>query len=545
MRIALLHGWELTGSGSNEYNRYLAGALARAGHEVHVLCREPHPDRVDGVRRAIAWSADRRGELLFERPSDLDLTVHQLPHGPVRGVFVTDKQREGNVKAFASMSDAEIEEYLALAEGAMRSVLTAHPVDVLHANHVVPQPTLAHRVCGPLGIPVVIYPHGIAIEYTVRLDPRFERMAGEAIAEARRLIIGSREVQGRLLELYPDQADDIRRKTDIIGVGVDTSLFTPVRRADRIESIETLAAKNPGGGKTPDLVAALHERLDVGDLDAIGSLRDAYARAHPDVDAASRLRQLPWADGRVLLFVGALTVGKGLQSVIAALPQVLAQHPDAHLVVVGSGRYREALEAFVHAIATSNGALLDRIVERGNDLDETHLTGAWPDVQRYLADPEHRSVMLGTGTDFARHVHFVGRMNHDLLQHLFPCADLAVFPSIVPEAYPLVLMESLSNGVLPAASDFSGFREGLDLLVPFLGAETVDSMRLPTDDDTRVAGIADRLVASLGEESDRTDALRRIAVEQYDWTRRAEEMVDGYARAISDAPTSSSVAAGG
>ncbi len=89
MRIALLHGWELTGSGSNEYNRYLAHALAQAGHEVHVLCREPHPEQVDGVRRAIAWDAAGQQETLFERESAEDLTIHQLPLGPVRGVFVT------------------------------------------------------------------------------------------------------------------------------------------------------------------------------------------------------------------------------------------------------------------------------------------------------------------------------------------------------------------------------------------------------------------------------------------------------------------------
>ena len=37
MRIGLYHGYELTGSGSNEYTRYLAAALARDGHAVCVI----------------------------------------------------------------------------------------------------------------------------------------------------------------------------------------------------------------------------------------------------------------------------------------------------------------------------------------------------------------------------------------------------------------------------------------------------------------------------------------------------------------------------
>ena len=40
MRIGLYHGYELTGSGSNEYTRYLARSLLGAGHEVHTICRD-------------------------------------------------------------------------------------------------------------------------------------------------------------------------------------------------------------------------------------------------------------------------------------------------------------------------------------------------------------------------------------------------------------------------------------------------------------------------------------------------------------------------
>ena len=101
MRIALFHGWELTGSGSNEYNRYLAWALACQGHEVHVLCREPKPEAIDFIQAAFAWSPEGP-KALFDRSVEGvkgSVRLHQLPHAEVRPVFVTDKQREGNVKA--------------------------------------------------------------------------------------------------------------------------------------------------------------------------------------------------------------------------------------------------------------------------------------------------------------------------------------------------------------------------------------------------------------------------------------------------------------
>ena len=130
---------------------------------------------------------------------------------------------------------------------------------------------------------------------------------------------------------------------------------------------------------------------------------------------------------------------------------------------------------------------------------------------------------LQAGTEFGDHIHFLGRLNHGLLRHIFPCADIAIFPSIIPEAYPLVLMESLSAGVLPAASNFSGFAEGLDQLYPFLEKSLVDQLRLPVDEQHRVAGIALRISKLIEQQQDRSDELRAIAVSHYDWKIRADK----------------------
>ncbi|MDQ1246376.1 MAG: hypothetical protein QG597_744 [Actinomycetota bacterium] len=532
MRIGLFHGYELTGSGSNEYTRYLARALAEQGHEVHVLCREPKPEAA-GVDAAIAWDASGAPTPLFGTPGGVGtVTLHRLPHADIRPVYVTDKQREGNVKAYPDLTDEELHEVREVAHGAVRGVLRAYPVDVLHANHLVLQPTIAADVCESLGIPYVIYPHGSDIEYTIRNDERYLVLAGEALATSAGLITGSSEMVQRVSALYPQQREWIEANHEVVGVGVDVDLFTRVPVAERSASIAALVATGPGGGKTADQVAQFHRQLDAGDLSTIRETAAAYARELPDDGAAAALTGIPWQEGKVLLFVGALTGGKGLQSVIAALPAVLTQVPATHLVIVGSGTFREVLEAMVHAIATGNEALLDELVRHGNDFEDTPTSGAWPDVATYLADAENRRKVLTAGPGFAGHVHFIGRMGHDRLQHLFPCADLAVFPSIVPEAYPLVLMESLASGVLPCASDTTGLGEGLTLLEPHLGSEVVQRLRLPMDDSVRVAAIAERLTSLLTDPdlADLGGQLRQIAVTEYDWPVRAAQMVAAYER---------------
>ncbi|TXH43107.1 MAG: glycosyltransferase [Actinobacteria bacterium] len=532
MRLALFHGYELAGSGSNEYTRYLARALADAGHEVHVLCREPGPGALAGVvDAAVAWEAAGGQRAIFGVPGGAGtVTVHQLPHASVRPVYVTDKQRPGNVKAFTDLTDDELAEVRSVATAAVGDVLAAYPVDLVHANHLVLQPTIAADACARLGIPFVIYPHGSDIEYTVRLDERYLALARVALADCAGIITGSREMIERLVELDPDAAAAIRAKTAVVGVGVDVSLFAPVAPADRSASVQSFAATEPGGGKTQGLSAELGARLDDGELAAVLDYREAYAHELPDDDVAQRMTSLPWGRGRMALFVGALTVGKGLQSVIAAWPRVLQQVPDAHLVIVGSGSYREVLEGLVHAIAAGDAKLLDALVESGNDLDGTHASGPWLDVEAYLATPAGRAAALGAGPEFAHHIHFTGRLDHSRLDKLFPCADLAIFPSVLPEAYPLVLMESMASGVLPAASDLTGLGEGLDLLEPHLGIDVVQRLRLPMDPQVRVAAIAERVAALLADDDVRglTDELRRIAVAEYDWSVRAAQMTAAY-----------------
>jgi len=469
VRIALYHGYELTGSGSNEYCRYLSRALARLGHEVHVLCREPHPERLEALP---------------------NLTIHRLPDGDVRPVYLTDKQRDGNVKAFHALSDAELDAYHELNVNAVGRILNQHPVDILHANHLVYQPCVAAE----LDVPYVVFPHGSSI------DERLWQLAVHVLKKARGLITGRHEMTKRTALLYPGESF----VAELVPVGVDTALFAPQGR----DSWRVLGGPYEGKGGNEEMLA----RLDHGDFGAVTEYRDNYDRKLPDKDLAKKLAAIPWEKNRTLLFVGALTAGKGLHNLIAALPHV----PDTRLIIVGSGGYREVLEALVHAITTNNQPLFDHLAQHGFTLDDSDLTGGW----KSIGGPVPHDPTL------AARVHFAGRLNHDKLRHLFPCADLAVFPSVVPEAYPLVLLESLANEVLPVVSDFSGFKDGLDMLEPLLGKATVDAMRLPM----HPAGIAERLNALL--DAPKATGLREIAIKHFDWSVIAQRMVGAYERLL-------------
>ena len=95
---------------------------------------------------------------------------------------------------------------------------------------------------------------------------------------------------------------------------------------------------------------------DIG-IDACREYWASYEHDLPDEDLSSKLATVDW-EQPVLLYVGALTASKGIHSLITALPQLRSHQPNAQLIVVGSGTYREALEAAVHAISEGNLELL-------------------------------------------------------------------------------------------------------------------------------------------------------------------------------------------
>ncbi len=530
MNIGIYHGYELIGSGSNEYTRYLARELAKFGHTLHVLCREERPEDISFISKAYQWDINGNQKLLFERETGIECIVHQIPHASIRPVYVTDKKRAGNVKSFKNLNDEELAEYHQVNHDTVLRILQKYTLDVLHCNHLVYQPVAAMDACIQTKTPFVIFLHGSAIEYTVRGDVRYEKLALEAIQKCDGIISGNNEVCQRLPNLYPELKDMILAKSRIVGIGVDTTLFTSIKKTERNKSLAHLKKYDGPLGKSKKLTEALKKEIDKGDIYATGKFWNDYNDYAPDQELVEKVNSIPWETGNVLLFVGALTSGKGLQSVIPALPEIIHSNPDTHMVIIGGGAYREVLEALVYSISSGNKKVFLELCDKGIDLDRNDYSGGWNDVKAFISQGDNLEKLFKYGKGLDKHVHFLGRLNHDYLQYIFPCADIALFPSIGSEAYGLVLMEALSNGVFPMVSYFSGFVDGIDDLEKYLDKKTVNLMKISIEDDKRIQSVIDNVnkVVKVLNNKPLANKLRPIAVQNYDWKIRAEQMIQTY-----------------
>ncbi|HEX7059735.1 MAG TPA: glycosyltransferase family 4 protein [Solirubrobacterales bacterium] len=199
MKILIFHGYMLRGTGSNIYNANLARALARLGHEVHLLCQDRQVE-IEGVQ------------------------IHNPDIGGLLPVYVKDPYEGFEVKAFPELTDAELGRYLEANVTAVREVAeTAGGIDVALANHVVMGPAILARADVASFAAKI---HGSALEYTVKPHPRFLPYAMEGMSAATGVLVGSRHTAESLWAALPD-APCLQEKTRLGPPGVDTEAFRP------------------------------------------------------------------------------------------------------------------------------------------------------------------------------------------------------------------------------------------------------------------------------------------------------------------------------
>ncbi|HEU5215864.1 MAG TPA: glycosyltransferase family 4 protein [Gaiellaceae bacterium] len=145
---------------------------------------------------------------------------------------------------------------------------------------------------------------------------------------------------------------------------------------------------------------------------------------HPDPGNAERFAAFFAEERPTVLYFGKLIENKGVQVLLQALAGL-----DARAIVVGFGDYRAELEA--------------------------------------LAPP---------GTLFT------GALEHRHLRHLLPLCDVAVVPSIFPEAFGMVAAEAAAAGVLPVVSAHSGLAEVAAGIGEEVGPEAAALLSFPTGD---------------------------------------------------------------
>ena len=155
--------------------------------------------------------------------------------------------------------------------------------DLIHAHWIIPQGFVAYLNYKVLKIPYLTTVHGSDI-FKLR-GLKFIKML--SLKHSKKITVVSDEIRQKILnEIDPSL------NIEVIPMGVDLNLFKPARKNQSI------------------------------------------MKKH-------RIK------GPLLLFVGRIALEKGIEYLIAAMPKVIEQHPDAQLLVIGDGNRKKHLKDIV------------------------------------------------------------------------------------------------------------------------------------------------------------------------------------------------------
>ncbi len=181
---------------------------------------------------------------------------------------------------------------------------------------------------------------------------------------------------------------------------------------------------------------------------------------------------------KMIYFVGRLVPEKGVQVLIEAMPRVLAEYPDAKLIVSGKGYFQDNLQKMVD----------------------------W----------------LGIGSK----VYFTGFADDEIRNMLFASSDVAVFPSLY-EPFGIVALEAMATRVPVIVSETGGLAEVIE--------HEVDGLKVYPDDVDSLANAIIRLL----RDPDLAYCLSQAAWEKvnsiYNWSVIAAETVKVYQEVVNAA----------
>ncbi len=506
MRVLIFHGYLLRGTGSNVYNANVAQALARLGHEVHLLCQDREAATLPWIDAVGTWEGGALEVVATGNPGepgDGSITAYTPDIGDPLPVYVADRYEGFTARTFSELSDEEIEAYIAANVAAIADVASrAGGIDAALANHLVMGPAILARS----GIPFAAKVHGSALSYTVIPEPeRFVPYAREGMAAARAVLVGSRHTGASLWETVA--LDGLEAKTRLGPPGVDVEAFSPLPRAEAPSELRALAAE----------------------IEAAPTGSGSQGLGRDPAAAAAALRAYAGAEGPRCLFVGKLIVSKGCDLLLAAWPLVVAAHPGARLLLVGFGEYRDGLLRLWDAIVDGDLDAARDIAGRGRGLEGGE-EGELRFLRAFLDDPPDDYAEAAAAARGS--VDLAGRLEYAEVARAVRASDAMVVPSTFPEAFGMVAAEAAATGALPVCARHSGLAEVAGTLAAALRKrpETAPAAELTAFDLDRgaVAAIATRLDSWLGlDPAARADAGAVLAD-----TVRSRWSWEGVARSV-------------
>ncbi len=409
MRIAMLYGYGLRGSGSAVYTHDLIRPLCHQGHDVQLVFHEQNSHEIT-TRGESSWSNGKaivarrlqgRGALTYHALSNIEIPVtYPRPELP-RTVFLSE------------MDEAAQEEYIQHCLTYLLSLHVHAPIDHVITHHLALLPEVARRFQQQTHVPFSIIAHGTGLLYGVQQSASLKDIAARYLPKAQCVVTLNASLQTRISAEFPR----LQWNPLVMAPGIDTQAFRPM--SNRQSSL--LRSTAPG----------------------------IYGIRRPTT--------------RTLVYAGRLIADKGLHGLLAAIPHIIRQAPDTRVLIAGEGANGKTLKRAWDALCTGDCKIFIKLCRRAciaratNSHDANTLFAPLENFFQSVDAEYIRSARM-----CRERVSWMGNLDRTAMARLYRQADLCVLPSLVAEAHPLSLCEALACATPVLGSNHSGIQAIFD-----------------------------------------------------------------------------------
>ncbi len=463
MKIAVVHGYFLGDSGSAVYVRELSRQFTREGHEVTLVCQERAPEDYDFI------------DTFFEmRPGNLEMDeIFSRPRPFAGSCRLIRPEIRGNLLTYVASSDTSFKN--STFQEASGMLIDEYLDDNITALKSIwqtwPQDFVQanHAIMQPYEVAVSIKgsaPYCVTIHGSAL---NFSVKADKRLA--------------------PYFAEGVKKAAAVVALSEDSA-------RDVISYAESL-------------------ELDISGKTEVISPGVDTNRFNPEAGAMT-------AEDRIVM-AGRLLWTKGTHYAVAAIPLISQSGRDVTLTLAGDGPMRKPLEDFIGLLDEGKLDEARQLIKAEPELKDSPEYG--PVIPDFGWEEEELYGKAALG-NVKNRIRFAGHLTHERLAPLLAGADIAMMPSVFPEAYGLAAVEGLSSGAVPIASYHSGLKSPLDAVGAELKDPVVKSI-IPGMHLTRA--LADCVIHVLDRYATKDPAFRKklhaLAERRFSWAKASETYI--------------------
>ena len=454
MHLVIVHGYLLSGTGSNIYCANVAKTWKNLGNAVTVVCQDRNAGKLDFVDEC--YIGTENVPTTPPKPGSIRVVVPDIDN--LLLVYVFNHYEGFQVKAMGSpeCSLAEIENYIEKTAAGLRKVLV-QGIDRILTNHAILSPAVAWRACqGRVPVPYDVKIHGSSITFSLKQRPELLKYALEGLSHCEKIVAGTLYICRLLRETFAQHVEEIglRNKQVIIPPGMDPNVFLLLNSVQNnqqqfLEKIKSFIDRKPTGRQAAKIVLPKNP-ASIDDLHGtLSGLAGSYNQWAVDYDLLDHWPAIT-EEEPVVVYFGSYLNTKGVGEVLVSFPVVLHEIPKARLLVIGYGGYREHMEGILTSMESGDVDAFIAFCQAGCFID------ASPDQLRGIfrkISPEERQRIIITGI-----------MEHSQLSEILPLASISIVGSKCAEAFGMVTVEAMCSGVLPLSNYHSGLADILDVV---------------------------------------------------------------------------------